>query len=114
MLLAAGMLSLPLAAYFLDDQGTEDWILPVQLGGMALIGALVGVALPGFLTGSTRRRAIVGAAYGVGAAVCRRADLLPAAERVQRRLTPQSSSTSSARACCRPTTAPLRAQMLTV
>ena len=69
VLLAAGMLSLPLAAYFLDDQGTENWILPVQLGGMALIGALVGVALPGFLTGSTRRRAIVGAAYGVGAAV---------------------------------------------
>ena len=69
VLIAAGMLSLPLAAYFLDDQGTENWILPVQLGGMALIGALVGVALPGFLTGSTRRRALVGAAYGVGAAV---------------------------------------------
>lgn len=69
VLIAAGMLSLPLAAYFLDDQGTENWILPVQLGGMAVIGALVGVALPGFLGGSTRRRVLVGAAYGVGAAV---------------------------------------------
>jgi hypothetical protein len=36
---------------------------------MALIGALVGLVLPGFLTGSTRRRVLVGAAYGVGAAV---------------------------------------------
>ena len=69
VLVAAGMLSLPLAAYVLDDQGTENWILPVQLGGMALLGALVGVALPGFLAGSTRRRVLVGAAYGVGAAV---------------------------------------------
>lgn len=69
VLIAAGMLSLPLAAYFLDDRGTENWILPVQLGGMALIGALVGLALPGFLSGSTRRRVLLGAAYGVGAAV---------------------------------------------
>ena len=68
VLIAAGMLSLPLAAYFLDDQGTENWILPVQLGGMSVVGALVGVALPGFLGGSTRRRLLVGAAYGAGAA----------------------------------------------
>ncbi|HEX6150511.1 hypothetical protein, partial [Nocardioides sp.] len=61
LLVAAGMLSLPVAAYFLDDQGTENWILPVQLGGMALVGALVGTALPGFATGSGRRRAAVGA-----------------------------------------------------
>ena len=69
VLIAAGMLSLPLAAYFLDDQGTENWILPVQLGGMALVGALVGMALPGFVAGSPRRRAAVGAAYGLAAAV---------------------------------------------
>ncbi len=69
LLIGAGMLSLPLAAYLLDDQGTENWILPVQLGGMALVGALVGGTLPGFLLGSTRRRVLVGAAYGVGAAV---------------------------------------------
>lgn len=69
LLLAAGMLSLPLSATFLDDQGTENWILPVQLGGMAALGALVGVGLPGFLGGSTRRRVLLGAAYGVGSAV---------------------------------------------
>jgi hypothetical protein len=48
LLLAAGLLSLPLAAYALDDQGTENWILPAQLGGMAVVGALLGVALPGY------------------------------------------------------------------
>jgi len=69
VLIAAGILSLPLAAYSLDDQGAENWILPVQLGGMALLGAVVGVVIPGFLAGSTRRRVLVGAAYGVGAAV---------------------------------------------
>jgi hypothetical protein len=69
LLIAAGMLSLPLAAYFLDDQGTENWILPVQLGGMALVGALVGIALPGFLTGSVGRRPALGAACGVAAAL---------------------------------------------
>lgn len=69
LLIAAGMLSLPIAAYILDDQGTENWILPVQLGGMALVGALVGSAVPGFVAGSSRRRAAVGAAYGLAAAV---------------------------------------------
>ena len=69
VLIAVGMLSLPLAAYFLDDQGSENWILPVQLGGMALVGALVGTAFPGFVVGSPRRRAVVGAAYGLAAAV---------------------------------------------
>ena len=69
LLLAAGILSLPLAAAFLDDQGTENWIVPVQLGAMALVGGLVGVTVPGFVAGTTRRRLAVGAAYGVGAAV---------------------------------------------
>jgi hypothetical protein len=68
LLLAAGVLSLPLAAAFLDGQGTENWILPVALVVTALVGALVGVALPGFVAGTTRRRAVVGAAYGVVAA----------------------------------------------
>jgi hypothetical protein len=69
VLVAAGILSLPLAAYVLDDQGTENWILPVQLGGMALVGALVGTAVPGFVVGSPRRRAVLGATYGLAAAV---------------------------------------------
>ena len=69
LLLVAGLLSLPLAAAFLDDQGTENWILPVQLGAMALLGGLVGIALPGFVAGTTRRRLAVGAAYGLAAAL---------------------------------------------
>jgi hypothetical protein len=70
LLLAAGILSLPVAASLFDEQGSENWILPVQLGGMALVGALVGSLLP--LTsgaGSTGRRALVGAALGLAAAV---------------------------------------------
>jgi hypothetical protein len=41
-----GMLSLPLAAYFLDDPGTENWIVPGRLLVMAAIGAGVAAALP--------------------------------------------------------------------
>ncbi len=71
LLLAAGVVSLPVAATFLDGQGTENWILPAQLGAMAGIGALVGWATPD-LAGdgaTTRRRVLVGAALGIGAAV---------------------------------------------
>lgn len=68
-LLVMGIFSLPVAAFFLDDEGTENWILPVALGVMAIVGGLVGVGVPGFLSGTTARRAAVGAAYGVGAAL---------------------------------------------
>ncbi len=47
ILLVAGIFSLPVAAYFLDSQGTENWIIPVQLLVMAIIGAVVGRLLPG-------------------------------------------------------------------
>ncbi len=47
LLLAAGILSLPLAAAALDGEGTENFILPAQLGGMAVLGAVVGYLLPG-------------------------------------------------------------------
>jgi hypothetical protein len=62
----AGVLSLPLAAIPFDDEGSESWIIPVQLGGIALIGALVGLAIPG-LTGAETpgRRALFGALIGV-------------------------------------------------
>ena len=69
LLLVAGVVSLPLAATFLDDQGSENWILPVDLAAMALLGGILGVALPGFVGGTTRRRVVVGAAYGVAVAV---------------------------------------------
>lgn len=70
LLLGAGMLSLPLAALAFDDQGNENWIIPVQLGGMALVGALVALAIPGLARpgSSTRRRVVVGAAAGIAMA----------------------------------------------
>jgi len=68
LLLAGGVVSLPLAATFLDDQGSENWILPVDVALVALLGGLLGAALPGFVAGPTRRRVLVGAAYGVAAA----------------------------------------------
>ena len=67
VLLVAGMLSLPVAAAFLDGEGTENWIIPAQLGGMILIGAGVGALLPG-LAGAhttTGRSARIGAGLGV-------------------------------------------------
>jgi hypothetical protein len=62
ILLAAGVLSLPLAATFLDGEGNENLILPAQLGGMAVVGAVVGYLLPGLAgdTATTRRAVWVG------------------------------------------------------
>ena len=71
VLLVAGILSLPVAAAFFDGEGSENWILPAQLGGMAVIGALVGVATPA-LAGegaATGKRVLVGALLGLGLAL---------------------------------------------
>jgi hypothetical protein len=68
LLLVAGVVFLPLSAAFLDDQGSENWILPVDVALVAVFGGVLGAALPGFVSGSTRRRVVVGAAYGVAAA----------------------------------------------
>ena len=64
------MLSLPAAASVLDGQGTESWIVPVQLVAMAAAGALITVALPGLARegASTGRRAMTGAWWGLLAA----------------------------------------------
>lgn len=70
VLLVLGVLSLPAVAYVLDDSGTENWIVPVQLLAMAAVGAAVTVALPG-LAGEgapTERRAMTGAWWGLLAA----------------------------------------------
>lgn len=70
VLLVLGMLSLPVTAYVLDDPGTENWIIPVQLLAMAAVGAAVTIALPG-LAGAgapTGRRALTGAWWGLAAA----------------------------------------------
>ncbi len=68
--LVAGVLSLPLAAYFLEDRGTENWIVPVQLLVMAAIGAGVTVTLPALARAHapTGRRALTGALWGLLAA----------------------------------------------
>ena len=70
MLVVAGILSLPIAAAFLDGEGTENSVIPAQLGGMAVIGALVGLVIPGLTgAGSPVRRALFGALIGVGLAL---------------------------------------------
>ncbi len=70
VLLVAGMLSLPLAASVLDDRGSENWIVPVQLLVMAAIGAGAAVALPVLASNgaSTGRRALTGVWWGLLAA----------------------------------------------
>ena len=71
LLLVAGIFSLPVAAYFFDSPGSENWIVPVQLAAMALIGAWVGRLLPG-LAGTNQsgnRPMVVGAVVGMAMAV---------------------------------------------
>ncbi|MBD3925390.1 hypothetical protein IEZ26_12200 [Nocardioides cavernae] len=70
VLLVLGILSLPAAASVLDGQGTENWIVPVQLVAMAAIGAAVTIALPGLARegATTGRRAMTGAWWGLLAA----------------------------------------------
>jgi len=65
VLLVAGILSLPLAAAAFDGEGTENWILPTQLGGMAVLGAVVGYLLPGLAGPAASRRRAVWVGVGV-------------------------------------------------
>ena len=71
VLLVLGVLSLPLVAWVLDGEATENWIVPVQLLLMAVVGAVVGRLVPELAgAGATPRRAVVvGVLVGVGAAV---------------------------------------------
>lgn len=70
MLVVAGILSLPIAAAAFEHEASENWIIPVQLGGMAVIGAVVGLAIPGLTgAGSSGRRALIGALMGMGLAL---------------------------------------------
>ena len=71
VLLVLGVVSLPLVASVLDGQDTENLILPVQLALMALAGALAGRLVPtlGGADASRRRGIVVGALFGLGAAV---------------------------------------------
>ena len=69
-LLVLGVLGLPVVAFFLDGEGTENWIIPVQLVLMALVGAVVGRFVPALAgEGAGPGRATgIGAVLGVGAA----------------------------------------------
>ncbi len=71
VLLLAGMLSLPASAFVFDGQGSENWIIPVQLVAMAATGALVTVALPALARegATTGRRARTGMWWGLLAAL---------------------------------------------
>jgi hypothetical protein len=68
ILLVLGIFSLPVTAYFLDGKGTENWIVPVAVLLMAVLGTVVGSMLPGLAgSGASQHRgAVIGAAVGVG------------------------------------------------
>jgi hypothetical protein len=68
ILLVLGIFSLPVTAFFFDGEGRENWIIPVAVLLMAVLGGIVGSLLPG-LAGSDatqQRGALIGAAVGVG------------------------------------------------
>ena len=71
VLLVLGLISLPLVASVLDGVGTENLIVPAQLGLMAGVGALAGWAVPslGGADATRRRGILVGALIGLGTAV---------------------------------------------
>ncbi len=66
VLIVAGIVALPLAALPFDSEGTENWIVVVFFGGMAVVGAVVAQLLPG-LTGAetVARRIGFGALLGI-------------------------------------------------
>ena len=67
ILLVLGIFSLPVTAFFFDGEGSENWIVPVAVLLMAVLGAIVGSMLPGLAgAGATQQRgALIGAAVGV-------------------------------------------------
>ena len=71
VLVVLGVLSLPLVAWVFDGDGAENWILPVQLMLMGVVGAVVGRLVPELAgeAATPRRAVVVGVLVGVGAAV---------------------------------------------
>ena len=71
LLLAAGILGLPIVAVFLDGESTENLIVPVQLAVMAVLGAVIGHLLPGVAgaDSSSARGAVIGSLIGIAAAL---------------------------------------------
>ena len=70
VLLVLGMLALPLSASLVDGEGSENWIIVLDLVAMAAVGAAVTIGLPGLARegASTGRRAMTGAWWGLLAA----------------------------------------------
>ena len=70
VLLVLGMLALPLSASLIDGEGSENWIIVLDLVAMAAVGAAVTIGLPGLARegASTGRRAMTGAWWGLLAA----------------------------------------------
>lgn len=68
VLMAVGVVSLPAVGVFLDQYGDPGIapVLAVQLGAMTVLGALVGMVLPGLASGPLRR-SLLGAACGIAA-----------------------------------------------
>ena len=71
VLVAIGLLSLPLTAAVADGESTDDLVVPLQLVLMAVVGAVVGYLLPGLGgAGSTRQRsAALGVVIGLALAL---------------------------------------------
>jgi len=70
VLLVTGLLSLPVSAFLFDGEGTENWIVPVQLLAMAATGAALALGLPAMARADAPagRRALTGAWWGLLAA----------------------------------------------
>jgi hypothetical protein len=67
ILLVLGVYSLPVTAFFFDGEGSENWIIPVAVLVMAVLGAVVGSLLPGLAgpDATQQRGALIGAVVGV-------------------------------------------------
>jgi hypothetical protein len=67
ILLVLGVFSLPVTAFFFDGEGSENWIIPVAVLVMAVLGAVVGSLLPGVAgpDATQQRGALIGAVVGV-------------------------------------------------
>ena len=83
------LVSLPVTAYFFDEPGTENWILPTAVAVLAGARRRRRIAAararrPGRPTGC--RGALIGAAVGIGALRRRRHRVLLAGQRLSRRL----------------------------
>lgn len=70
VLLICGGLSLPVVAYFFDSDA-EDWIIPIQLVLMAVVGMVVTISLPALARdrAAIAPRAMTGALWGILAAL---------------------------------------------